>query len=220
MAKFRDKVIGYGQVEPNRLTGIVSGAIEAQAPAVDIASNKMDKPSSTNGLNVLENGRFLCVIPAKVSSSTGAFDFASGFSCSIPMGRIAVLPGDAPATAVPYLVFNERKQYDEKDVYSDFAVKAEDCDEGVIYPRLVAVMPDVDVITTNTIADETSTNLDANGNLKVGTVLYIGNDGYLSETEGTNKTYQFVVTKAYTMPDGQNGVKLQCQKYVDTTPGL
>ena len=184
-AKFVSKAGKYGQVEANRLTGIVDGIMESQAPAFTDAE-------ATTPIAELENGMFLCVI-------------ADNDGTHSPMGRIAVLPGEAPATSVPYLVYSEKKLYDERLGYSDFVDKASTKVDGKLYPRLVGLTPDSDVYTTNTI-NETS------GSLAQGDVLYIGDDGYLTKTAGTNTTYQFVVTKVYTMPDGQPGVKLMAQR--------
>lgn len=181
MATFTAK--GYGQVEPNRLTGITYGAIEAQAPAYK-------DTGATQPIPLLENGMFLCVISDKTGKS--------------PSGRISVLPGVAPATSKPYLVFSERKTYKDDAGYSDFVDKADTKVGGKLYPRLIGLVPDSCVFTTNTINA-------ASGSLKVGDTLYIGNDGYLTGTAGVNTSYKFTVNKVYTMPDGQEGVKLQVQ---------
>lgn len=173
----------WGQVELNRSTGIVDAHMESQAPAFTAADAVTPIPQ-------LENGMFLCVIPDTVGVS--------------PMGRIACYPSAAPATAVPYMVYSERKQYDERESYSDFVDVAADKVDGILYPRLISMHPDSDVWTTNTINA-------AAGSLNVGTILYIGDDGYLATAKGTNTTYQFVVTKVYTMPDGKPGVKLMAQ---------
>lgn len=180
-AKFVTK--GYGQVEPNRLNGIVNGNIEAQAPAYTTAA--ADTP-----IKELENGMFLCVMPdtAGVSQS----------------GRIAVLPGAAEAATVPMLVFSEKKMYKSDAKYSDFVDKADEKTDGVIYPRLVGITPDNCVFTTNTINENV-------GDLNVGDKLYVGDNGYLAKAAGKNTTFAFVVTKVYTMPDGQAGVKLQAR---------
>ena len=173
----------YGQVEANRLSGITFGYIEAQAPAYEDAG-------AETPIAELENGMFLCVIADTNDKS--------------PMGRIAVLPGAAPATAKPYLVYSEKKLYGEREGYSDFVDRAAKKVDGILYPKLIGIVPDNDVFTTNTI-NETPDSLNE------GDVLYVGNDGYLTKTKGTNTTYQFVVTKVYTMPDGQPGVKLMSQ---------
>lgn len=187
-ALFVEREGKYGQVEANRLTGITFGNIEAQAPAYIDATAEEPIPQ-------LENGQFLCVIADTLEIS--------------PMGRIAVLPGEAPPTAKPFLVFSERKVYDERHGSSDFVDRASEKVDGRLFPRLIGITPDTDIFTTNTL------NVDPEAvELAVGDVLYIGDDGYLGQTPGTNTVYQFVITKVYTMPDGQPGVKLMSQQFV------
>lgn len=175
---------GYGQVEPNRLSGITFGNIEAQAPAYEDAG-------AATPIAELENGMFLCVIPDTSETS--------------PLGRIAVLPGVAPATATPYLVFSEKKMYDERMGYCDYVDKAADKVDGLLYPRLVGITPDSCVWTTNTINEDPDS-------LNVGDVLYVGDDGYLSKTAGANTIFQFEVVRKYTMPDGQPAVKVEAKR--------
>lgn len=182
-ALFVEKKGKYGQVEANRLTGITFGNIEAQAPAYE----DLD---ALEPIAELENGMFLCVVADTSETS--------------PMGRIAVLPGVAPVTAKPYLVYSEKKIYDERLGYADFVDKAETKVDGLLYPRLIGITPDSDVYTTNTINA-------VGGSLKVGDILFVGDDGYLSPAAGANLTYQFQVVKVYTMPDGQEGIKLMAQ---------
>lgn len=173
----------YGQVEANRLSGITFGNIEAQSPAYESAEG------TPTPIAELENGMFLCL-------AADTADFGA------PMGRIAVLPGAAKATATPYLVYSERKQYDERAWgFSDFIDRAKDKVDGLLYPRLIGITIDNDVFTTNTIDAEPDS-------LQVGDVLYVGDEGYLTTTKGVNTVYSFEVIKVYTMPDGQPGVKL------------
>jgi len=179
-AKFVSKAGKYGQVEPNKLSGITFANNIAQAPAY------LDE-TATDAIPELENGMFLKVIADTTEGS--------------PMGYIAVLPGAAPATAKPYLVFSEKKIYDERHGYSDFVARAAEFVDGLIYPRLIGITPDSDLYTTNTINEDP-------GSLAVGDVLYVGDDGYLSKAQETDAVLQFVVVKVYTMPDGQEGVKL------------
>ncbi len=174
---------GFGQLEANRLTGITFGNIESQAPAYE-------DTAATTPIAELENGMLLCVI--------------ADTSETAPLGRIAVLPGVAPATARPYLVFSERKMYDERMGYCDFVDKAADKVDGLLFPKLIGLTPDSCIFTTNTINE-------APDSLEVNDVLYVGDDGYLTKTAGTNQVYQFTVVRKYTMPDGQPAVKVQVQ---------
>lgn len=179
-AKFVSKKGKYGQVEPNKLSGITFANNIAQAPAYKDAG-------ATDPIEELENGMFLKVI-ADLSETS-------------PMGYIAVLPGEAPATAKPYLVFSEKKIYDERQGYADFVDKADDKVDGLLYPRLIGITPDSDFFTTNTINEDP-------GSLAVGDVLFVGNDGYLTKTTGLDEVLQFEVVRVYTMPDGQEGIKV------------
>ncbi len=176
---------GYGQVEPNRLTAMIDGHFESQAPAY--TDTAFDTP-----IPELENGMFLCLVP----DLTGA----------TPMGRALVLPGQAAASAPAQLVFSERKVYDERHTNCDFVDKAADKRDGTLYPRTFQITLDNDTYTTNTIDA-------AAGSLEVGDVLYVGDNGYLSETKGVNTSLEFVVVKVYTMPDGQPGVKVLARPF-------
>lgn len=179
-ATFVTKAGKYGQVEANKLSGITFANNIAQAPAYEDAA-------ATTPIAELENGMFLKVIADLTETS--------------PMGYIAVLPGEAPASAKPYIVYSEKKLYDEREGYADFVDRAADKVDGLLYPRLIGMTPDSDLFTTNTINE-------APGSLAVGDILYVGDDGYLTKTAETDEVLQFEVVKVYTMPDGQEGVKL------------
>lgn len=199
LSKAKGVEYGYGQVEANRLTGITFGNIEAQAPAYEIPTEG-ENTTKYQPIDQLENGMFLCVIAEPTEAE---FNVAA----NIPMGRIAVRPGDAKAKAAkatPYLVYSEKKIYDERFGYNDFADLAADKVDGVIYPRLIGLTPDSCVFTTNTVNVEDITEL------TVGSFLYIGNDGILTDTAGDNTVYKFAIDKVYTMPDNQPAVKVHC----------
>ncbi len=180
---------GYGQVEPNRLTAMIDGHFESQAPAYTDAT-------LSDPIAELENGMFLCAIADTVGVS--------------PMGRALVLPGAAPANSPAQLVFSERKVYDERHTNVDFVDKASDKIDGVLYPRTFQMTLDNDTFTTNTISAVADS-------LVLGDILYIGDDGYLSETKGINTSMEGVVVKVYTMPSGQPGVKVLMRPYTATT---
>lgn len=186
---------GYGQVEANRLSGITFGHIEAQAPAYEAAA------AASDPIAELENGMFLCIVP-NTNDLPGA-----------TMGRIAVLPGDADETAMPYLVYSEKKLYDERQGYSDFVDKAADKVDGLLYPKLIGLVPDSDVYTTNTLNVAKYDPEAATKSIEVGDILYVGDDGYLTKTAATNKAIAFQVIKVYTMADNQTGVKVQSIQY-------
>lgn len=195
-AKFVEYDGKFGQVEANRLTGITFGNIEAQAPAYESCVKDAEPIAE------LENGMFLCVVPDDTANGLAGAD----------MGRVAVLPGAAPADAVPYLVYSEKKIYDERLGYADFVDRAKDKVDGLLFPKLIGLTPDSCVFTTNTI-DEDHHTAAGDINLVVGEKLYVGDNGYLSKTSGTNEVFCFVVDKVYTMPDGEVGVKVQCKRF-------
>ena len=200
---------GYGQVEPNHLSGIVEGRIYAQLPAGTASSATTTKTVgaktyTTTTITItpivqLEQGQF-----AKYDYATGVvnFDGAGDFM----------------------LVYNEEKLYDErKQSHKDFVYKASDFTDKMMYPRLIATEVG-DIITTNTIyAPNTSNTAEVtigdDTELVVGTylqpststgfleVLKSGNTVATSLTGVSGMVWKIV--KVYTMPDGQPGFKIQ-----------
>ena len=109
----------------------------------------------------------------------------------------------------PMLVLNEVKVYDERDSYKDFAMKKSDYVDGEIYPRLFKTSVG-DIFTTNCLIANDDKNKEVTSeDLTEGTsVLKVNTEGYLT-TEGEYEGMEWKVVKIYTMPDGQQGVKLQ-----------
>jgi len=108
------------------------------------------------------------------------------------------------------LVMNEVKLYDDfwRESYKDFALQASNFDKGVMTPRVLKTMPG-DIYTTNCLEKgNTSGKAELVGTeeIEVGTELKINAQGFLS-TAGTSDIV-FQVVKVYTMPDGQQGVKV------------
>ena len=181
---------GYGQVEPNHLSGIVTGQIYAQLPAMYI-----DDPDSSAVLTPiaqLEQGQFL------------KYDYANS-RCD--------LNGDGEFM----LVYCEEKLYDErKQSHKDFVLKAEDFADKKIYPRLIKTYVG-DIYTTNTfkVANTSDTAEVATGvSVDVGTYLQVdSSNGFLdvagTQTLGSLTGMVWKVVKIYTMPDGTPGVKIQ-----------
>lgn len=108
------------------------------------------------------------------------------------------------------LVLNEVKVYDDRETYKDFAMRAEDAVGGVITPRLFKT--DIgDIYTTNCFEKPgskgavTATTVD----YPVGTYCSVDTNGYLKKVSDASGEFVWKVVKAYTMPDGQAGVKLQ-----------
>lgn len=181
---------GYGQVEPNHLSGIVTGQIYAQLPAMYI-----DDPESSaveTPIAQLEQGQFL------------KYDYANGR---------ADLDGDGEFM----LVYCEEKLYDErKQNHKDFVLKATDFTDGKIYPRLIRTYVG-DIYTTNSFVEaNTSDSAEvANGaSISLGTYLQVdATNGFLkpaaNQSLGSLTGMVWKAVKIYTMPDGQDGVKIQ-----------
>jgi hypothetical protein len=175
---------GFGQVEPNHLSGIVTGQIYAQLPAQKKVVNGDTVVKA--GIEILEQGQF-----AKYDYSEGEVNFS----------------GDGEWL----LVYNEETQHDErlKGVHKNFALKAEDFVETEMTPRLIKTNVG-DIYTTNTFGANTSYNAEVEGiELTEGDKLTVGNDGYLKKAVAADKEFIWKVVKVYTMPDGQPGVKIQ-----------
>lgn len=178
------KRIGFGQVEPNHLSAQRTAQIYAQLPA-----NK--------DIEILENGQFV------------KYDYANGEVNFTGEGEWM-------------LVFNEVKLYDSfwRETYKDFALKAKDYTPGseIVHDGLGnfkgQMTPRVfktnigDIYTTNCLK---LANTDGKAEIEMGTyavgdVLKINAQGFLA-ADGTSDI-EFQVVKVYTMPDGQEAVKV------------
>lgn len=197
---------GYGQVEPNHLSAPQNGQVYAQLPAA-------------REIQLLENGQFV-----KYDYAKGVCDFNADQTAGAWM-----------------MVYNEVKVYRDYETDADFAMIKDNYEAQVYspvsqttdalksvagigssyimqgtynYPQYMpqgtTMVPRVikisvgDIWTTNTIKA-------APGSLKVGAVLKIDTDGYLTAgaAAGGDADPRFVVVKVYTMPDNQPGVKIQ-----------
>lgn len=184
---------GYGQVEPNHLSGIVTGQIYAQLPTA-YTKTVSNGVTTYSGITQLEQGQF-----AKYDYAAGKVNFT----------------GDGEFM----LVYNEEKLYDErKQSHKDFVYKIGDFTDEQIYPRLIRTYVG-DIMTTNTIevANTSDTAEVGTVSLSVGDYLQISNTGFLTKvTASGNESVTmpasgivWKVVKEYTMPDGQAGVKIQ-----------
>ena len=175
---------GYGQVEPNHLSGIVTGQIYAQLPA---KANTAASGQPSNAITQLEQGQF------------AKYDYAAGEVNFTGEGEFM-------------LVYNEEKLYDEREQsHKDFVYKVGDFADGKIYPRLIRTYVG-DIMTTNTIEVPNNSNTAKVGtaSLAVGNYLEISATGFLTKAESKPATgIVWKVVKEYTMPDGQPGVKIQ-----------
>ena len=184
------KRIGYGQVEPNHLSGIVTGQIYAQLPA----HVKTSEVGSANSITQLEQGQF-----AKYDYAAGEVNFT----------------GDGEFM----LVYNEEKLYDERfQSHKDFVYKTADFTDAKIYPRLIKTNVG-DIITTNTFEANTSNTAETQGvAISEGNYLQVGTTGFLevAQSSGTAATTMpstgmvWKVVALTTMPDAKSaGVKIQ-----------
>lgn len=138
-----------------------------------------------------------------------------------------------------FLVYNEEKLYDERrQNHKDFAMKASDMSDGIIYPRLLRTFVG-DIFTTNTFRTEATGSGDnavpaatVSGpdqeitipDFQEGNYVVIDNDGWLVKSNSkpaTGIVFQVVphftqmnlgqneTKPAYTLPDKQYAVKLQ-----------
>ena len=205
------KRIGYGQVEPNQLSGIKTGQIFASLP--------LDKE-----VKVLQNGEFMY------------YDYASGSVNATAEANAAPEPylvyqeikiyedwlsykdfamirvGDNYVTNNP-AIGRLTSANTDGTVYGDGAetegasIDHSDYQAGYrmdgIAPRLVKTNVG-DIYTTNMVDEE--------GTYTVGTVLTLkktDRNTLVLSPSGDITSVKFIVVKDYTMPDGQRGLKLQ-----------
>ena len=188
MANIKRK--GYGQVEPNHLSGIVTGQIYAQLPAITTTGSGSSVTKTP--MVQLEQGQF-----AKYDYAAGEVNFA----------------GEGEFM----LVYNEEKLYDErKQSHKDFVYKAADFTDGKMFPRLIKTNIG-DIFTTNMIGAANTTGSEAEVTIGTDATLVVGS--YVAPNASTgiltisaNKPASgmaWKIVKVYTMPDGQPGVKIQ-----------
>lgn len=205
------KRIGYGQVEPNQLSGIKTGQIFASLP--------LDKE-----VKVLQNGEFMY------------YDYANGSVNATAEANAAPEPylvyqeikiyedwlsykdfamirvGDNYVTNDP-AIGRLTSANTDGTVYGDGAetegasIDHSDYQAGYrmdgIAPRLVKTNVG-DLYTTNMVDEE--------GTYAVGTVLTLkktDRNTLVLSSSGNIDSVKFIVVKDYTMPDGQRGLKLQ-----------
>lgn len=110
------------------------------------------------------------------------------------------------------LVLNEVKLYDDawRESYRDYAMVASDFVQGEMVPRLFKTNVG-DIFTTNclTSAGAKGKELDMGEDYVLGAYVTPDTTGYLHKVENADGDFVWKVVKVYTMPDGQEGVKLQ-----------
>ena len=180
---------GYGQVEPNHLSGIVTGQIYAQLPAITTTGSGSSVTKTP--MVQLEQGQF-----AKYDYAAGEVNFA----------------GEGEFM----LVYNEEKLYDErKQSHKDFVYKAADFTDGKMFPRLIKTYIG-DIFTTNMIGAANTTGSEAEVTIGTDATLVVGAyvapnaSGILTISASKPESgMAWKIVKVYTMPDGQPGVKIQ-----------
>ena len=205
------KRIGYGQVEPNQLSGIKTGQIFASLP--------LDKE-----VKVLQNGEFMYYDYANGSvNATAEADAAPEpylvyqeikiYEDWLSYKDFAMIRvGDNYVTNNP-AIGRLTSANTDGTVYGDGAetegasIDHSDYQAGYrmdgIAPRLVKTNIG-DLYTTNMVDEE--------GTYTVGTVLTLkktDRNTLVLSSSGNIDSVKFIVVKDYTMPDGQRGLKLQ-----------
>ena len=174
------KRTGYGQVEPNHLSGIVTGQIYAQLPAV-------------NTITQFENGQF-----AKYNYAAGQVDTA------------AETDGEYMLVYNEEKLYDERYQSHKDFVYKTADFTDGKIYPRLIRTYVGDIMTTntIEVANTSNTADVTPTT--ASGALAVGNYLTVSATGFLTKANAKPESgMAWKVVKEYTMPDGQPGVKIQ-----------
>lgn len=210
LSKAKFVKLGYGQVEPNHLSARRTGQVYAQLPADE-------------SIEVLENGQFV-----KYDYATGKVNFTGAGEWLLVFNEVKVY-GDRETDAdfamkksdynarvyspvgqnssdlVTYGDYTGEAKYEGTDTAYQMKMPAysypQNMPEGTkMVPRCLKTN-EMDIMTLNTINEE---------ELSVGDILVVGDDGYLTKTAGANAgNMKWVVSKVYTMPDNQPGVKVQ-----------
>jgi hypothetical protein len=179
---------GFGQVEPNHLSGIITGQILAMLPVDTEAMG-----------TIIENGRF-----AKYDYATGKVNLTG--------------PGEWMLIYNEIKLYDERKQSNKDfamiaDNYTEGEIVPRLISTvlGDVYTTNTFGKSEGKNSPITLGADLTQ-NFDVDGiSLDVGNKLYVGTDGYLAalgDEESSVEGPVFQVVKVYTMADGQPGVKI------------
>lgn len=184
--------LGFGQVEPNRISGIKAGKVVADVPMNVADMKKLD--------NALENGRFV------------AIRFGAGIEGNLKKGELGLPKAEEVSVG---LVYSEVKLYSEYTSNKDFALfthnptinqirqtpyydKAEVAHETVV-PRVLGLTVN-DVFTINLVEGKMDS-------LAIGDVLSPNTDGVLAKN-GTIEQIKVKIVAKTTMADGQPAIKV------------
>ena len=206
---------GYGQVEPNHLSAQRTGQIYAQLPA-----NK--------DITVLENGQFVKYDYANGEVNyTGAgewmlvFNEVKLYRDELTYNDFAMKKGDYAAFVYSPVGSKEEPTFANARDYAGVAAEDPYVADSTSNPFVVEqfkapnLMKDettmVPRVFKTNIGDIFTTNcVKANaGTLAVGDFLFVGDDGYLTETAGEHAgDMKWQVVKVYTLADRQPAVKI------------
>ena len=204
---------GYGQVEPNHLSAQRTGQIYVQLPAAA-------------DINVLENGQFVKYdYPNEVVNFTGAGEWMLVFN-EVKLYRDGLDYNDFAMKKEDYVarvyspIEGTNPTYANSRFYQGVVSPADPYEvDSTDNPFVIEtfskpkMMPDGTVMVprvfkTN-VGDLFTTNTVNETELAKGDVLYIGDDGYLTKTAGSNAgSMQWQVVKVYTLADRQPAVKV------------
>lgn len=184
-----DTKIGFGQVEPNHLSGIVEGKIYAQYPA----------NTATMG-NILEQGRF-----AKYDGSLNQVNL-TGKGAWMMIYNEEKLPDERKQNHKDFAL--KAEDY----TYGEITPRLINIEVGDIFTTNTIDMTGTMAVTdVNALTDSKETAI-AFSTIAIGSKMYIGDNGYLSPVQGSSSE-EFEVIKPFAgtaanLPDMQPAVKL------------
>lgn len=213
LSKAKYVTYGYGQVEPNHLSAQRTGQIYAQLPAAA-------------EIEVLENGQFVKYdYPTETVNFTGAgewmlvFNEVKLYRDHLKYNDFAMIKGDyeakvySPIDGVAPTYANARFYQDVVTAPDPFEPDSTDNPFVIETFKSPKMMPEgtkmVPRVFKTNIGDIYTTNCVNEDELFVGDTLYVGDDGYLTKTAGTNAgTMKWQVSRVYTLADRQKAVKI------------
>lgn len=177
--------IGFGQVEPNHLSGIVEGKIYAQYPADTATMGK-----------ILEQGRF-----AKYDGSLNQVNL-TGKGAWMMIYNEEKLPDERKQNHKDFAL--KAADY----TYGEITPRLINIEVGDIFTTNTIDTDNIDLDKINALTDSTETPFTAPA---IGTILKINALGYLSETGTSDEEFEVIKPFAGTaanLPDMQPAVKL------------
>lgn len=158
-----------------------------------------------NHLSAQRNGKIYAQLPA--DTTLGALENGRFVKYDYAKGKI-----DLVGEGEWMLVFNEVKLYDDmqRESYKDFALESKNYVGGELYPRVFKT--DIgDIYTTNCLKAAGTKGVElVMEDLAVEDKLVVNAQGFLEKSESPAAgAMVWQVVKRYTLPDGQEGVKVQ-----------